>query len=282
MRTGMLSRNTLAVCAAALCTYAQQADRIVVNSRAAEIEAQREEKARNLQPETPSKIEHILQVVKEKKVLERITAGTAGFRVHLGGLTTGSGFAAGPEYFRRFAHDDLIVRSSVRGSLRKFYLVDARAVLPRLAADHAFVDLYAAHRNYPHIDYYGPGPSSRKSGRTGFMLEDTSFEARTGVKPFAPLKLGVVGRYLLVNVGPGRDDRFASTDTVYTETTTPGIRRQSNYLQGGPFVQFDYRDNPGGPRRGGNYIAQFSTFSDRDLQRGSFSRVINGSGCGPR
>ena len=41
-----------------------------------------------------------------------------------------------------------------------------------------------------------------------------------------------------------------STENFYSERTTPGIQFQSDFLQAGGFVQFDWRDNPGGPRSG--------------------------------
>ena len=72
-----------------------------VDSRAAEIEAARTRKAQALQPDTPTKLERNLVYIKDKKILERITSGVAGFRLKLGGLVNGSGFALGPEYLRR-------------------------------------------------------------------------------------------------------------------------------------------------------------------------------------
>ena len=263
-----------ALCTAALCQEPlPEANRTAISSRAGEIEAQRERKARQLQPDQPSRIEHILQTVKNKEVLERITNGVGGVRAHLGGLVTGSGFAAGPEYYRSLARDSVVFRASVRGSLRKFYVLDLGLEMPKLADGHIFVDFYGVHRDYPHIDYYGPGPDSSKAGRTGFTLEDTSFDLRTGVRPVEHLRLGVAGRYWLVNVGPGRDDRFASADRVYSPALAPGILQQANYLIGGGFIECDWRDNPGGPRRGGNYTAQYTAWSDDKLRTGSFDRL---------
>ena len=250
------------------------ADRLAPQSRAELIEQERQQKAAELQPDTPSNIERGLNIIKEKKILERITNGVAGFRAHLGGLITGSGFAAGPEYYRRdLVHEQMRFRTSVRGSLRKFWLADADLNMPQLADDHIFLDLYAVHRDYPHVDYYGPGPNSAKSGRSGFTLEDTSFQTSGGVKPVEHLKIGGLARYLLVNVGPGRDDSFVSSDQIFGEATTPGIEVQSDFLQSGGFVQYDWRDNPGGPRRGGSYLGQFTTFSDLERGRFSFDRV---------
>jgi outer membrane protein assembly factor BamA len=76
-----------------------------------------------------------------------------------------------------------------------------------------------------------------------------------------------------VNVGPGRDRRFVSTDRIFSERTTPGIQFQSDFLAGGGFIQYDWRDNPGGPRRGGNYVAQYAAYSDIGRGQFSFSRV---------
>jgi hypothetical protein len=258
----------------AFSVRAQDSDRLAPATRAGQIEAERQQKATQLEPDYPSGIEHALNVIKEKRIVERLTAGIAGFRVHMGGLITGSGFALGPEYYRRdLVQDQVIVRASARASLQKFYLMDAELDLPRLADDHVFVNLYAVHRNYPHIDYYGPGPNSFKSGRTSWALEDTSFQIRPGVQPIHGLKVGGLARYLLVNVSTGHDDRFAPTNLVYNEQNTPGLRFQTDYFQSGGFIQYDWRDNPGGPRRGGNYLAQFSVYDDIRGRGYAFSRL---------
>ncbi len=243
-------------------------------TRAGQIEQLRQQKAAQLEPDTPSGLEHALNVIKEKKIVERITAGIAGFRAHMGGLITGSGFAVGPEYDRHdLLRGQVAVRASARASLQKFYLMDAELNLPRLANDHVFVNWYALHRNYPHIDYYGPGSNSAKLGRSSWGLEDTSFQTMMGVQPVHGLRIGGLGRYLLTNVFRGHDNRFASAGSLYNETTTPGIQFQTDFLEGGGFVQYDWRDNPGGPRRGGNYIAQYASFSDIRRGRYSFDRV---------
>jgi hypothetical protein len=247
-----------------------RADRLAPQTRAGQIELERQRKSTELEPDKPNSIEHVLNVIKEKKILERLTQGVAGFRVKMGGLITGSGFAAGPEYFRHdLLHGEATFRASARGSFHKFYLMDTEFDMPHLADDHVFANFYAVHRRYPHIDYYGQGSDSAHSGRTAFTLEDTSFQTTLGVKPTEHFRIGVLGRYLLENIGPGVDTRFASTDRVYTEASTPGIQFQTDFLQGGAFVQYDWRDNPGGPRRGGNYIAELSSY--QDIVRGGYS-----------
>jgi hypothetical protein len=249
------------------------ADSPATPTRAEQIESQRRQKAAALQSDEPSRAEHALLVVKDKRILERITAGIAGFRVVFGGLITGSGFALGPEYHRDdLAGSQLRFHASARGSLEKFWLLDTGLDAPRLAGDHAFAALSTSYRNYPDIDYYGPGPNSAKSGRSSWALEQTETQIRAGVQPVRGLRIGGIGRYLAVNVSRGRDERFVPTEDIFTELTTPGIQNQSDFFQGGGFVQFDWRDNPGGPRHGGNYIAQYSSYSDLRHGQYSFSR----------
>ncbi len=273
-KRGVVFLFTMGLCDV-VCAHGQTAtaDRLAPQTRAGQIELARQRKAASLQPTEPDSAERVLDYIKDKKIVERITAGVAGFRVKLGGMIERSGLALGPEYYRRdLMHEKLRVRASARGSFHLYYVIDSEIGMPSLAGDHVFWDLYAIHRDYPHIDYYGPGPNSRKTGRSSYLLEDTSVQFTPGIKPTEHLQLGLIGRYLMVNVGPGREPQFASTDRTYTEQTTPGIQLQSNFLVGGGYVGFDWRDNPGGPRRGGYYTARYTSYSDVQRERYAFNR----------
>jgi hypothetical protein len=245
-----------------------------VNSRAGEIEAARASKARTLRPDVPSGLERGLRDIKDKKVVERISAGVAGFRLKLGGLVSGSGFALGPEYLRR----DLwrgrgLVRTAAQTSFKSYQKYDAQFSVHPQREMRYFLDLGAVHRNYPGINYYGPGPDSRKSFRSNFRLEDTEFNGIAGVRPIPHLQAGGSVGYLLVNVGPGTDKRFVSAERVFPAAETVGIDQQADFLRHGFFAQYDYRDIPGGPRSGGNYIVEYSDYSDRTLGRHDFRRL---------
>jgi len=245
-----------------------------ISSRAEEMEAARQEKAQHPAPDDTSKLERALLAIKEKKLVERITAGVAGFRVKFGGLASGSGFALGPEYLRRdLADGGVIVRASASASAKRYQLFDVQLTCPKLARQRLFVDLYSVHRNFPGINYYGPGPDSRKTGRSDFRLEDTAYDLTAGARPVRHLSVGGTLGYLQVNVGPGTDPRFVSTERIFTPAGTPGIDRQSDFLRGGLFAQYDYRDNPGGPRKGGNYVFRYTWNSDRALDLHSFRRM---------
>jgi outer membrane protein assembly factor BamA len=261
----------LAVVTTAL-TYAQPAAN--VNSRAEEIEAARKRKADQLRPEQASNTERFLIEFKERRILEKITYGIGGLRPRIGALVTGSGFAVGPEYFRDDLRDgSVVVRATTQFSTRLYQLYDLELNLPKLADNHAFFELHATHRDYPQMQYYGPGPDSQKTGRSNYRLEDTSFSFVTGVRPVSHLRIGVIGGFTEVNVGPGTDQRFTSSEQIYSPSSAPGIDRQTDFLLGALFAQFDYRDIPGGPRSGGNYTARFTYNKDSDLKRHTFRKL---------
>ena len=244
------------------------------STRASEVEAARDRKAQSLQPDIPNRLERGLTYIKDKKVLERITAGVAGFRLKIGGLVTGSGFALGPEYLRRdLADGRLVFRSAVQSSFKGYQKYDLQLSLPPSRRHPYFLDLYSVHRNYPGINYYGPGPDSKKSARSNFRFEDTQFHAAGGIEPVKHLSLGASIGYLLVNVGPGTDKRFVSSEQVFTPAQAPGLDRQTDFFRHSYFAQYDYRDNPGGPRAGGNYSFEYSRYLDQNLDLHSFQQL---------
>jgi hypothetical protein len=244
------------------------------DSRAAEIEAERQKKAAVLKPEVVSPTERRLLTIREKRIIEKITYGIGGLRARIGALVTGSGLALGPEYFRDdLANGNVLFRATTQFSTHRFQLYDVELAFPKMMNEHAFLDLHATHRNYPQMQYYGPGPDSRKTGRSNYRLEDTNFSFNAGVRPVRPFRLGVTGGFTEVNVGPGTHERWISTERIYSPAQAPGIDQQTDFLQGGVFAQFDYRDIPGGARNGGNYLARYTYNKDVDLRRHTFRRL---------
>ena len=252
--------------------FAQAAD--APDSRAAEIEAARRRKAQSLKPEVTTGTESFLVQFKERRILEKITYGVGGLRARIGALVTGSGFAVGPEYFRDDLRDgNILFRATTQFSTRQYQLYDLELAFPKLFDNHAFFDLHATHRNFPQMQYYGPGPDSRRTGRSNYRLEDTNYSFNAGVKPTRQLRFGLTGGFTEGNIGPGTDPRFISTERIYAPAGTPGIDRQTDFLQGGVFAQYDYRDVPGGPRAGGNYWVRYMYNKDVDIHRHTFRKL---------
>jgi len=244
------------------------------DSRASQIEAARNEKAQAVKPDVLSKSERGLLAFRENKVLERVSAGIGGFRLKLGGLVQGGGFALGPEYYREdLADGNLLFRSAAQASIKGYQRYDLQFSAPRVVKDKLFFELFAVHHDYPGINYYGPGPDSKKSSRTDFRIIDTSLDIMFGIQPIKHLKLGVSSGYLWSTLGSGKHRRFASTDKVFTPAEAIGFDARPDFLRLGTFARFDYRDNPGGPRSGGDYLVQYDRYLSRPGSVYEFRRL---------
>jgi hypothetical protein len=244
------------------------------DSRLAEIAAQQEQKAAETRPEQQGRVERGLIWFRDAAVLERFADGIGGVRLKLGGLAPGSGLAAGPEYHRDSLSGGLLtLRTGAQTSTRGYRKLDFELGAPRLAGGRLFALIYGVHHNYPGMSYYGPGPDSEKTGRSNFRLEDTAIDATFGVRPTRRLTVGSSAGYLFNNIGAGTDSRYATSVATYSPVQARGIDVQSNFMRTGTFVQYDWRDDPGGPRSGGNYFAQFSDYRDRSFGVSHFRRL---------
>ncbi len=240
--------------------------------RSQEIEAARDQKEQQLESETQPRFER--DFVRVQRWTSLLFGDTNGFHLRLGGMAPGSGLALGPEYTRKDLWDSrLLLRLNAAASTRGWYRSQFQAGLPELWNGRAFVDFSTTHRDYGSMAYYGPGPDSRKSGRSDYRLEDTLVELRPGIRPMRRLTAGVTGGFLAVNVGPGASSTFISTDRQFGPDATPGITRQSSFWRSGAFVQYDWRDHPSDTTSGGKYVAEYLVFSDRQLGRFSFNRL---------
>lgn len=240
-------------------------------SRAEQIEAERDAKARRLQPERLSPLEARLLWIKEAKVLERISAGIHGFRARLGKMATGQGFGIGPEYMRRdLARGELVVRAAAQVSTRGATRLETELLAPGFAGERFFAAVSALRHNYGGINYFGPGPDSAKSGRSNFRYEDVAVDGLLGVQWGRRFRMGASAGHLAVNVGPGADRRFVSAERIFTPAQAPGIDRQTHFGRFGVFAQLDFRDSPTGPRAGGNYVVEYSLYDDLALGRYGF------------
>ncbi|MCU0226400.1 MAG: hypothetical protein MUF01_02065 [Bryobacterales bacterium] len=243
-------------------------------SRAATIEAARDAKAEALKPEEPNKWESTLIRIRNERILERLSEGVAGVRLKFGGLAAGAGFALGPEYYREdFAKGALLVRGAAQASFSGAQKLDLEVALPRLANQRVEWRAQAVRHNYPRLNYYGPGPNSQKTGRSNFRLEDNSFDTTLVVKPATWMNVGVSTGYLMVNTGPGSNERLISAEQQFSPQQVAGLDEQGNSFRYGAYAQVDYRDNPGGPRAGGSYTVQYNHYDDRTRNRFDFQRL---------
>jgi len=233
------------------------------------------DKAQKLTPDLPSKGERKLVRIQKSPIFQALFERPTGLRLTLGGMVTQGGFAVGPEYNRPdLLNGEMQFKVGAKASARGYQLYQARLRFPHVANDKVFIEMYTAHRNFPQINYYGPGPNSARTGRTNFRYEDTTFDGAVALIPVRHMRVGVTGGYVRANVGPGTSNRFASTEDVFSPAQTPGIDRQSNFMRYGPTIGYDYRDRPDDPHRGGNYQASYIYYDDRKLDTGNHKKFV--------
>jgi hypothetical protein len=238
------------------------------------IESERAEKETRLTPETPPKAERRLVWFENSLAYKLLSGDIHGFGVSVGPIAAGNGFAVGPMYRRTDLLDGRLTFSvAARASVNESYLGRVDVGLPSLLGGRVFTDFSAVHRNISEMAYYGPGAGSEKTGRSNFRLEDTNVELRPGIRPFRGLRVGAIGSYLAVNVGPGHSSQYISSEQQFGPAVAPGIDKQANFLRGGGFVEFDWRDRASRPTSGGLYSAQYVRFLDRDSANSSFFRL---------
>ena len=240
------------------------------DTRAAQIEKARAAKTAELAPDKPSRAERI--VARLSNGIFTNIAGVPGLDVKLGGMLTGSGFAAGPQYQRVLMDDHLLATVSGEVSTRKWEIATFSLLYGRLPGDRFFATIDGAYRNFSGVNYYGPGPDSLKTGRTDYRLEDETLDGVVGVRITRPFQLSFQSGLIDVDTGSGADDRFASTTTVYSPALAPGIGQRPWYVRFGPLVSFNYLDNPNLPRSGGYYRANYFYYDDERYSAFTFRR----------
>jgi len=242
-------------------------------SRTQEIESEREAKSAHLTPDTLSKPEAILLAIRDRKIIERLTAGANGFGAQIGNMVTGAGFAIGPLYRREDLLGGRLTTSTyVQGATSLSYKAETEWIIRPWKNDLLQFYTGADHRNYNRMEFYGQGPDSKKTGRSNYRLEDTNWDGVVGTRA-GLFRFAAGTGYSWVNVGPGTRDDVISTDKIYGPLQAPGIDRQTNFLRTTVLGQFDYRDSSVGPKSGGNYIFQYTWFNDQVLNRFSFRRT---------
>jgi Omp85 superfamily domain len=243
------------------------------DTRAAQLEQQRAEKARSLEPYKPGRLEKILLMV-DSGLPSRI-APHNGFFAEYGysyrPLGAGIGFGGGwrHDLFGRRARVEL----ETGWTIKNYYLVRGDVSLPYLANDRFEVGVEGTYHHHPQEDFYGLGPSSSEDDRVNYLLDTRRLEGRAIVRPRPWLRLGTrIGR-MSPDVGSGTDSAFPSIELQFSDAAAPGLAVQPDFTYGDLFGEVDYRDEPGNPRAGGRYVLNVRRTSDADFDQYSFRTV---------
>jgi outer membrane protein assembly factor BamA len=218
-------------------------------SRAAQVRQMRETKALNLKEPTRPFLEKALYEFKERRVLEQFQEGWYGFHPLLGGMPTGAGFAVGTAYEKgNFG-------ASAQVSLNGYRKYEASLSIPNLPTDRLAGEVRVTHRDFPEERFFGIGRQSDTGDRSTYHLRDTAYEGRLSYRLTDHVTAGALGGWL-------------ASDVESAWTTGEAL----SYLQGGAFLEFDYRDEPENPRAGGHYTVDWTSFQNRGLRQYGFGR----------
>jgi hypothetical protein len=241
------------------------------DTRAADLERQRTEKAASLHPYEPSRVERLIFEIEDGRWTERLFNPPRGVFLRWGGLPEGAGVGAGPGV--RYSNHTFSATATSVITARRYWEVDGRLAFPNLADRHLFAELGARRRDFPQEDFYGLGPDSADAARTSYAFRETSVDGLVGVKATSWLTLTGEVEALSPRVDSGRDPRVPSTEALFNPFTAPGLDVQPDFVRTGTELRIDYIDAPFGTGLGGRYTAGFDRFSDRDGGRYSFDRV---------
>ena len=244
------------------------------DTRQADLERQRAEKATRLKPYEPKRLETWVSRAEEGR-LRRLIAPHNGFFVEYGyehkPVGSGIGFGGGwrHDLFGRRAR--LVLEAG--GTLRRYQMLRADFSLPRLADERLELGVEGIYRKHPQEDFYGLGLDTTKEMRVSYLFKGNEFQGRAIYRPIEFVQLGTRFGTLTTSVGGGKDSRFPSIEEVFVDSTAPGLLEQPDYKYGEAFAAFDNRDEPGNARSGGNYEIGWRKYSDSTLDRYSFSRI---------
>ena len=237
------------------------------------LKREREEKATHLEPYRVGGFERIVSALEDGRTFERFLNPPEGVYPRIATVTSGSGFSLGAAYRRpRLFSKHVDFSTFASGSLKKYWMIDGRLAMPRLAGGAAYVELYGQRFGFPQEDFFGLGPASRRDDHSTYDLRSSTVGATGGVRPTSWLLLTGSLERLTPRIGPGQNPDSPSVEELFDASQIPGLTGQPDFLRYGVAADVNYRMPRGNPRKGGRYYFGYQFFDDRDLGRYSFTR----------
>jgi hypothetical protein len=247
------------VFSAALPRVATAQDAAAPASRAAEIEQAQAQKAGQLHPYQPNKVEAVLDHVEE-------TLLNGGVNVHpfFDNAYAGGGFTLGAGYAHRVSSYNIV---DFRGSFtfKGYNRLETAFMAPRLFNRRGSLTVIGGWRNATQVGFYGIGNANTSvHDRANYSF--TQPYGSAALTLFPTRKLFLMAGALDVakwDVGSGKGSA-PSVDAVYTPATLPGLGATPTYVHAQGTIGLDSRPSPGYARRGGYYGITFEDYHDTD------------------
>lgn len=196
------------------------------------------------------------------------------FHPILGNLGDGSGFGFG---VYASTADNLSKKFSLFTSHRfttKRYLESIAGVIIKPGGESKpdlQLGLTGTYRLRPEEDFWGIGPTSRKSQRSTYDLQERQVGLTLSTRLVKKLRAGLGVHYSSNSVYDGKDPRFAKINQEFGNIHLPGLTEGAALVGTSAFLEFEGRDQPSHPRVGS--YASFTVTNNDSVGRGDFGFI---------
>ena len=268
-----MSRRTVALVVTMALALAPRMG-LAQDTREAALEQQRAEKAKQVEPYNPGKLERALLWYKEVNPVEKL-APHNGFYLQYGFQfkPVGSGLGLGGGYRHDLFHRNARIDLGAGITLRNYQMLLADFSLPYIADNRFELGVHALYRHNPQEDFWGIGPDSLNDDRVSYRVNFTNYEVRAIARPVPWLEAGTHVGWLSGSIGPGTDTRFPTIEDVFTDADAPGLAAQPDYRYADLYGAIDYRDQKGNARAGGYYSVTWRRYADLDFDLYNFREI---------
>jgi len=225
-------------------------DAFCQNSRAEEIDQKKAEKAKALKHYVPGKVETFV---------ERLSRPRNGVFPVVGSAYSGGGFALGVGYQKLIGDRDF---AEIHGlySIENYKQLTATAAFAQSPIGLYRTDLLLKYVDAGHVSYFGIGNDTTEEDKTNYGFSPVQFRATETLHPARYIYAGGSIEYLHINTGAGDRSNPPPIEQVYNPVTAPGIGTDPEYVIGGVFAAFDWRQSPGYTTSGGYYRADWYNY----------------------
>lgn len=270
MRASSLLFAVAISCVLANQLHAQSADPA---TRTEALLREREAKATHLEPPKPTRLEKALLDLEAGRLFERILNPAEGLYPKFGSITAGSGLSVGPGYRTTHRLGGAVDFSTfAMGSLKKYWIADARMQLPRLLDEHLGIDGHVQSYDFREELFFGIGPDSARSDLVTYGMRNTVIGGSAAVRPMSWLTVSGAADFLnpQVNVPSGENESIGSR---FDDSSAPGLVAQPDFMRYEGAIDVNLREPRGNPRSGGRYLFTYQRFDDLDANTYSFQRA---------
>ena len=240
-------------------------------TRAEALRREREEKTKRLTSPEPSRLERALLDLENGRFFERILNPAEGLYPKIGTITAGSGLAVGPGYrASRRLGGAVDFSTFAMGSIKKYWIADARVQLPRLLDEHLALDAHVQTYDFQEELFFGLGPDSARADLVNYGMRNTIVGGSAAVRPTPWLTISGAADVLNPRIDATADDTIAQR---FDDSTAPGLAEQPEFMRYQSAIDVNFREPRGNPRAGGRYLFTYQRFDDLDENAYSFQRA---------